>query len=80
MRLPRDISGTALIRALKKLGYEQTRQSDSHVRLTMRRDDEEYHLTIPEHSPLRIGTLHSILTRVVDQSGISLEKLLELLK
>ncbi|NLF96112.1 MAG: type II toxin-antitoxin system HicA family toxin [Candidatus Riflebacteria bacterium] len=80
MRLPRDISGTALIRALKKLGYEPTRQSGSHVRLTMHRGDEEHHLTIPDHSPLRIGTLHSILTRVVDQSGISLEKLLELLK
>jgi predicted RNA binding protein YcfA (HicA-like mRNA interferase family) len=34
MRLPRNISGDDLIKALSKYGYEVTRQTGSHVRLT----------------------------------------------
>lgn len=79
MRLPRNISGQDLIRALKKLGYEQTRQTGSHIRLTRLTEKEEHHLTIPEHNPLKIGNLHSILTRVVAQTGTSLENLVNLL-
>lgn len=79
MRLPRNISGQDLIRALKKLGYEQTRQTGSHIRLTRRAKNEEHHLTVPEHNPLKIGTLHSILTRVSAQTGANMENLIEML-
>lgn len=78
MRLPRDISGQDLIRALKKLGYLQTRQTGSHIRLTRSTEKEEHHLTVPEHKPLKIGTLHSILTRVASQTGTSMEDLFKL--
>jgi len=80
MKLPRDISGAALVRALKKLGYEVTRQSGSHIRLTRSSANGTWHLTIPDHSPLRVGTLHAILTQAAEQSEISFEQLLILLK
>ncbi len=32
MRLPRDLSGAALIKGLRNLGYMPTRQTGSHVR------------------------------------------------
>ena len=34
MRLPRDLSGTELVKALSRVGYRVTRQTGSHVRLT----------------------------------------------
>jgi len=34
MKLPRDISGTDLAKWLGRLGYEITRQTGSHLRLT----------------------------------------------
>jgi predicted RNA binding protein YcfA (HicA-like mRNA interferase family) len=34
MKLPRDLSSEDLCRALKTLGYEVTRQTGSHMRLT----------------------------------------------
>ena len=34
MRVPRDISGDQLANALKPLGYQITRQTGSHIRLT----------------------------------------------
>ncbi len=34
MRLPRDIDGAQLARALSVLGYQVTRQKGSHIRVT----------------------------------------------
>jgi predicted RNA binding protein YcfA (HicA-like mRNA interferase family) len=65
MRLPRDISGAELVKALKVLGYKTTRQTGSHIRLTTRREGT-HHLTVPNHDPIRIGTLASILDSVAE--------------
>ena len=55
-RLPRDLPGDDLVRALRRLGYRATRQSGSHMRLTTA-EGGEHHVTIPRHDPLRVGTL-----------------------
>ena len=60
MRLPRDITGRDLARRLSRLGYEITRQTGSHIRLTTTREGQ-HHITVPDHSPLRTGTLAAIL-------------------
>ena len=77
-KLPRDLSGAELIRALKKLGYSATRQSGSHIRLTCLKP-QEHHITIPLHDPLRIGTLASILADVAQAHVLSRERLLGIL-
>jgi predicted RNA binding protein YcfA (HicA-like mRNA interferase family) len=74
-KLPRNLSGAELIRALEKMGYAATRQSGSHVRLTCRRPDE-HHITIPLHDPLRIGTLAAILADVAQAHALSRDELL----
>jgi predicted RNA binding protein YcfA (HicA-like mRNA interferase family) len=79
MKLPRDVSGDALAKALKALGYQVTRQTGSHLRLTT---DEggEHHVTIPRHDPLRIGTFANILDDVASHLAISREELLTRIK
>ncbi len=62
-KLPRDLTSEDLCRALKSLGYEITRQTGSHMRLTTR-EDGEHHVTIPRQSPLRVGTVAAILSEV----------------
>ena len=76
MRLPRDLSGSDLAHSLRKLGYSVTRQTGTHVRLTTY-ERGEHHLTIPLHSPLRIGTLSAILYDVSTHFEVSREQLLE---
>lgn len=76
MRLPRDLSGSDLIKRLARFGYVQTRQSGSHVRLTRTTPEGSHHITIPLHSPLRVGTLNSILTDVAANLGISKDNLI----
>jgi predicted RNA binding protein YcfA (HicA-like mRNA interferase family) len=61
MKLPRGVSGDRLIRALARLGYGVIRQKGSHVRL--RHEGPPVHMmTVPLHNPLKIGTLHDILS------------------
>ena len=60
MRLPRSVSGAELAKALHVLGYRVTRQTGSHIRLTTT-ERGEHHVTVPDHDPLRVGTLSGIL-------------------
>ncbi|MBW8332805.1 MAG: type II toxin-antitoxin system HicA family toxin [Prolixibacteraceae bacterium] len=76
MNLPRDIEASKLIKALRKLGYETTRQSGSHIRLTTQQNGQ-HHLTIPNHDPLKIGTLNAIITEVAKHLGVSKQELVE---
>jgi predicted RNA binding protein YcfA (HicA-like mRNA interferase family) len=66
MRLPRDLSGDGLAKVLGSLGYNITRQTGSHLRLTTT-ERGEHHVTIPRHDSLRIGTLSD----VAEHFGIS---------
>lgn len=75
MRIPRDLSGADLIKRLAKLGYAVTRQTGSHIRLTTRTAGE-HHITIPNHDPLRMGTLSAVLNSVAAHHGISRDELL----
>lgn len=45
MRLPRDLSGADLVKALRSRGYEPTRQTGSHIRLTTRQNGD-HHITV----------------------------------
>lgn len=63
-RIPRDLSAADIIKLLNKnYGYIKTRQSGSHIRLTTDLRGE-HHITIPNHSPVKSGTLTSILNDV----------------
>jgi predicted RNA binding protein YcfA (HicA-like mRNA interferase family) len=75
MRLPRDVSGAELVKALKKFGYESTRQTGSHIRVTTQAKGE-HHVTIPKHQPLRIGTLASILDNVASHAALTRDELI----
>ena len=61
---------------MRKLGYEQTRQSGSQVRLTHNASDGDHHVTIPLHSPMRVGTLNAILADVAAHLGMSKDDLI----
>lgn len=70
MKIPRSLTGRDLIKLLAPYGYKITRQTGSHIRLTTETNGE-HHITIPDHKPLRIGTLSSILSAVASHFKIS---------
>jgi predicted RNA binding protein YcfA (HicA-like mRNA interferase family) len=74
MRIPRDITGLELIKILKPFGYQISRQTGSHIRITTEMSGL-HHITIPNHNPLRIGTISSILLEVAQHFNITKEAL-----
>ncbi len=76
MRLPRDLSGAELVKALSRVGYRVTRQTGSHVRLTIDQPSQ-HHITIPAHDPLKVGTLSGILNDVSRHLKITRDDLLQ---
>lgn len=76
MKLPRDLSGHDLVKTLKVLGYEVTRQTGSHIRLTTQQKGE-HHITIPSHKFLRIGTLAGVLDDVARHFEMDRNELLK---
>ena len=75
-KIPRDIAGYELIKIIGKFGYQITRQTGSHIRLTTT-ENGIHHITVPNHSPLRIGTLSNILSDIGEHLQISKMELLE---
>ena len=78
MRLPRDVSGTELLAALRRLGYGSVRQRGSHVRVTTQVNGE-HHEVIPQHNPIKIKTLSNILKSIAQHHGLTVAELLRLL-
>ena len=72
-KIPTDVSGRALVRALENIGFVVKRQRGSHI--ILRRDDPTARVVVPDHKAIRVGTLRSILTA----AGLSVEDLLKLL-
>ena len=75
-KIPRNISGRDLVGMLeRKYGYQIVRRSGSHVRLVSRYKEKSHKLTIPDHNPIKIGTLNNILNDIsvyleIDKNGL----------
>lgn len=76
MKLPRDITGNELAKALIKLGYHVTRQTGSHIRLSTV-ENGEHHITVPAHNPLKTGTLAAILSDIESHHKLTREELMK---
>ena len=76
-KIPRGISGRELAHLLSKYGYSIVRQTSSHIRLASRFKDTEHNITIPDHQPLKIGTLNNILKDISEYLKIPKEELIK---
>jgi predicted RNA binding protein YcfA (HicA-like mRNA interferase family) len=77
LKIPRDLSGEELVRALRRFGYQVTRQTGSHIRVTSRLRSSEHHVTIPAHKHMKVGTLAEILGDVAKYLDLTREELIE---
>lgn len=77
MKVPRDLDAKTLIKALEKYwGYRVVRQVGSHVRLET--DEPTNHpVTVPAHSPIKIGTLNAILRSIANHKQTTRDEILK---
>jgi predicted RNA binding protein YcfA (HicA-like mRNA interferase family) len=76
MKIPRDLSGQDLIKYLKPYGYNITRQTGSHIRLTTDQNGQ-HHITIPNHDSLKIGTLSFIIADVAQHFNKTKDEIMQ---
>jgi predicted RNA binding protein YcfA (HicA-like mRNA interferase family) len=67
MKLPRDLSGSEVVKALRRLGFVVVRQDGSHIRMVK----DNLAVTVPNHRSIVPKTLQSILRH----AQITVEKL-----
>jgi len=69
VKIPRDLSGRDVVKALRRLGFDFSRQTGSHA--ILRKGPRT--VVVPQHKPIKPGTLKG----VIEQAGITLEELRE---
>jgi len=69
VKLPRDLSGNEVCRALKRLGFQFVRQSGSHCHY----EKNGLHPCVPMHRDIKPKTLQSVLK----QANITIEDLVD---
>lgn len=75
-KTPRNVLGTDLVKLFSKYGYEVIRQKGSHIRLSKSSVEGTHNLTIPNHNPVKLGTLNAILSDAAEQLKISKDELI----
>ncbi len=73
-KLPRELSGKEVVKALQRAGFYIKRQKGSHI--VLRRDNPFAQMVVPDHKSIDTGTLASIL----DGADLSTEDFIKLLK
>jgi predicted RNA binding protein YcfA (HicA-like mRNA interferase family) len=71
VKLPRELYGRDLARILCiRWSYRQVNQVGSHIVLQTE-TPQRHRLSVPDHKPLRIGTLNAILRQVAAVAGVT---------
>jgi len=71
MKIPRDVSGThSPIPLCRRWRYAKVHQVGSHIILETS-EPARQRISIPDHDPLRLGTLISILRSVAQHKGVT---------
>lgn len=79
MKIPRDISGVHLADVLcRRWQYTKVHQVGSHIILETPEPTQQ-RISVPDHHPLRIGTLSSILRAVAQHKCVPRDAIIECL-
>lgn len=80
MKVPRDLDGSELIKVLcREWGYRRVNQEGSHVILETETPGHQ-RLSVPDHNPLRVGTLNAIVRAVAKHKVVDRQTLLDSLR
>ncbi len=79
MKIPRDIQGEKLVKVLVKFwDYQVIHQRGSHIILETNQPSH-HRICVPNHNPVRVGTLNSILSAVAHHKNVTKQDVLNTL-
>ncbi len=71
-----QISGKEVTKALRKVGFQVSRQKGSHIRLVKIQGEVKQLITVPDHKIIRKGTLINGILKPINLSLEDFKKLL----
>jgi hypothetical protein len=80
MKIPRDLDGAQLVKVLcRDWGYRVVHQEGSDIILETDLPSHQ-RLSVPNHHPLRVGTLNGIVRVVSVHKGVGRQQMLDTLR
>ena len=76
MKLPRDLYGQDLVKRLSRYGYEVMHQTGSQI-IIRTQEGGEHTVSIPNHRPIKVGTLNSILNDIAEHLTLNKADIIE---
>jgi hypothetical protein len=74
VKLPRELNGRDLARVLcARWAYRRVNQVGSHIVVLQTETPQHHRLSVPDHRPLRIGSLNAMLRQVAAAKGVARE-------
>ena len=76
MKIPRDLYGRQLAAVLcDRWAYRKVNQVGSHI-ILQTETPRSHRVSVPDHKPLRLGTLNAILREIAAAKGVTREDIL----
>jgi predicted RNA binding protein YcfA (HicA-like mRNA interferase family) len=79
IKLPRNLDSNDFIKILKHLNYNKVHQKGSHIKFSKIINGSKQSITIPNHKPLKVGTLSSIIKQICQQNNFNKDYLIKLI-
>jgi predicted RNA binding protein YcfA (HicA-like mRNA interferase family) len=80
MKVPRDLNGAHVAKVLcRDWGYVQVHQEGSHIILQTEIPGHQ-RISIPNHNPVRVGTLNAIIKAVASHKRVERDAVLDSLR
>ncbi len=75
MKLPLDVNGRRLAdHLIRRWDFQEVRQTGSHI--VLQSSEPAFHISIPAHKPLRLGTFADIVNEVAKRKEATVQQLL----
>lgn len=79
-KLPRNLDSNDFIKLLEHLEYKKVHQRGSHIKFSKIINESKHSISIPNHKPLKVGTLSSIIKQICMQNNLDKEFLIKLIE
>jgi predicted RNA binding protein YcfA (HicA-like mRNA interferase family) len=77
-KIPRNLDSNDFIKLLKYLNYNFVHQRGSHIKFSKTINDSKFSISLPNHKPLKVGTLSAIINQICIQNNMQKDEIIRI--
>jgi predicted RNA binding protein YcfA (HicA-like mRNA interferase family) len=74
-KLYKVLSAKEVVKILENMGFVFKSQTGSHIKMLKIVEGKSYSATVPNHKPIRLGTLSAIYKQILEIPDVDIDKL-----